>query len=124
MENKALVGPSLFLGILVLWGLLAPPVAALTVAEILGATDRFDQKQVTLTGTAEDVRPRVSRRGNEYTTFKLADPTGRINVFSRGKFSINSGDRIEVRGVFQRVKRVGKYTFRNEVEASSVQRVR
>ncbi len=97
---------------------------ALTVGEVLGATDRFDQKIVTLIGTAEDVLPRVSRRGNDYTTFKLADTTGRINVFSWGKLSIRSGERVEVRGVFQRVKRVGKYTFYNEIEASSVQRVR
>ncbi len=124
MRRKPFAGASLALCIIVLLGIFAPPVAALTVGEILGATDQFDQKNVTLIGTAEDVRPRVSRRGNEYTTFKLADTTGRINVFSWGKLSIKSGDRVEVRGVFQRVKRVGPYTFRNEVEASSVQQAR
>ncbi len=124
MKRRAFLGFSLTFCLGLLSGLFAVPVAALTVGEVLGATDRFDQKIVTLIGTAEDVLPRVSRRGNDYTTFKLADTTGRINVFSWGKLSIRSGERVEVRGVFQRVKRVGKYTFYNEIEASSVQRVR
>ncbi len=97
---------------------------ALTVGEILSSPDRFDQKDVTLVGTAEDVRPRVSRRGNQYTTLKLADGTGRINVFSWGKLAISSRDRVEVKGIFLKVKRVGRYTFRNEIEASSVKRAR
>jgi len=124
MRRRAFLWVSLTFCLGLLSSILAAPVDALTVGEILGATDRFDQKSVTLIGTAEEVRPRVSRRGNEYTTFKVVDTTGRINVFSWGILPIKPGDRVEVRGVFQRVKRVGRYTFHNEIEASSVQRVR
>ena len=124
MRCRAFMGILSVVLLAVLLGLLVHPAAALSVEELLATPDRFDQKDVALTGKAEDVHPRTSRRGNEYTTFKLADGTGRINVFIWGKLSITPGDQVNVRGIFQRVKRVGKYTFRNEVEASSVKRVR
>lgn len=113
---------SLFCAALLL-GLLALPARGLTVGEILGSPGQFDRKEVVLTGRAEDVRPRSSHRGNEYTTFTLMDESGRINLFGWGKLAISAGDRVEVHGVFQRVKQVGRYTFYNEVDASSVRRV-
>jgi hypothetical protein len=73
-----------------------------------------------LIGTAEDVRPRTSRRRNEYTTFTLTDQSGQISVFSWGKLPIDSGEHVEMHGVFQRVKHVGSYTFANQIDASSV----
>jgi hypothetical protein len=45
----------------------------------------FDHKSVTLKGTAVNVKETTSRRGNDYTTFKLQDPTGcAVSIFTWG----------------------------------------
>src|SRR2546428_12272838 len=91
-----------------------------TVAEIAKNPAAFDQKTVTASGTAQEVSSRTSRRGNPYTTFKLSDQGETMKVFTFGTPAIKEGQRVEVRGVFQRVKHVGSYTFHDEIEASFV----
>ena len=90
------------------------------MVEIAKNPAAFDQKTVTVTGTAAQVSSRTSRRGNPYTTFKLSDHGETVKVFTFGTPAIKDGDRVEVRGVFQRVKQVGAYTFQDEIDASSV----
>ncbi len=75
---------------------------------------------MTVSGTAEEISSRTSRRGNPYTTFWLADQGEGVKVFTFGTPAIKDGQRVEVRGVFQRVKQVGPYTFHDEIDASSV----
>ena len=94
--------------------------SAATVAEIAKDPAAFDQKTVTVSGTAQEVSSRTSRRGNPYTTFRLSDHGEAVKVFTFGTPAIKDGDRVEVRGVFQRVKQVGAYTFHDEIDASSV----
>src|SRR5205809_5187810 len=76
---------------------------AAAVVEIAKNPAAFDQKTVTVTGTAAQVSSRTSRRGNPYTTFKLSDQGETVKVFTFGTPAIKDGDRVEVRGVFQRV---------------------
>ncbi len=94
--------------------------SAATVAEIAKDPAAFDQKTVTVSGTAQEVSSRTSRRGNPYTTFRLSDQGEAVKVFTFGTPAIKDGDRVEVRGVFHRVKQVGAYTFHDEIDASSV----
>ena len=94
--------------------------SAATVAEIAKNPAAFDQKTVTASGTAHEVSSRTSRRGNPYTTFRLSDQGEAVKVFTFGTPAIKEGERVEVRGVFQRVKQVGAYTFHDEIDASSV----
>ena len=97
---------------------------ALTVAELMSAPDRFEKKEVVLNGIAERVwKRRVSQHGNWYTTFWLTDLGARVNVFSQGRLPVKDKDRVEVHGVFYRVRRLDLYTFHDEVEASSVRRL-
>ena len=77
--------------------------SAATVAEIAKDPAAFDQKTVTVSGTAQEVSSRTSRRGNPYTTFRLSDQGEAVKVFTFGTPAIKDGDRVEVRGVFQRV---------------------
>jgi DNA polymerase III alpha subunit len=92
--------------------------AEVTVASLLAAPDRHDRQEVTLTSTAQTVKPTTSRRGNPYATVQLADTSGKaITVFSWGHRDLNNGDQVEVTGIFQRVKRVGQYVFYKEIEA-------
>jgi hypothetical protein len=62
----------------------------------------------------------VSQRGNAYYSFDLQDATGRIRVFSFGQATCPEGREATVEGTFDTVKRVGGYTFYNEVTASRV----
>ncbi len=94
--------------------------SAATVAEIAKDPAAFDQKTVTVSGTAGEVSSRTSRRGNPYTTFRLSDQGESVKVFTFGTSAIKDGERVEVRGIFQRVKHVGAYTFHDEIDASSV----
>jgi hypothetical protein len=77
---------------------------------------------VTLQGTATSVKEATSRRGNDYTTFKLQDPNGSdaVSIFSWGHTALTSGDHVRVDGVFETEHHQGQYTFYNEVEATKV----
>ena len=95
-----------------------------SIGDILARPAAFDGRDVLLEGKASAIDPRTSRRGNEYFTFRLSDATGAsLKVFSRGKLTVAPGDRVEVRGRFQRERRVGRYTFTNEVEASRIRKL-
>jgi hypothetical protein len=101
---------------------LALPVRALdaTADAILKAPERYDKQTVTLGGEVTRLSQRVSRQGNAYYTFDLQDATGRIRVFSFGKAPCPEGRQSTVDGTFETVKRVGNYTFYNEVTAKRV----
>jgi hypothetical protein len=104
--------------------LLTCPLAAAALdtspSEILANPDRFDGQTVTLKGTVTHFRERVSRAGNAYYTFELSDGKRAIKVFSFGKFPCRPDAPVTVDGRFQQVKRQGRNTFYDEVEARSV----
>jgi len=111
------------LGLLLL-GLPSAVLARDSVGDILARPAAFDGRDVVLEGKASAIDPRTSRRGNEYFTFRLSDASGAsLRVFSRGKLTIAPGDRVEVRGRFKRERRVGQYTFTNEVEARQIRKL-
>jgi hypothetical protein len=89
-------------------------------SELLAHADGFDGKLVTLSGTVSKLDPRVSRKGNSYYTFELYDGRRAITVFSFGEPRCRNGVQANVEGRFQKVKRVGRYTFHNQVDATSV----
>ena len=111
------------LGVLAI-GLAGPTLAQDGIGDILARPDAFDGREVVLAGKASAVDPRTSRRGNDYFTFRLSDETGTsLRVFSWGKPAITPGDRVEVSGRFQRERRVGRYSFTNEVEAFRIRKL-
>jgi len=93
-----------------------------TVHGIVSNPGAYDHRSVTLQGTAEGVKETTSRRGNDYTTFKLRDANGSeaLNVFTWGHPTLGNCDRIQVEGVFEVEHHQGQYTFRNELEATKV----
>ena len=117
--------------VLLLWALafvtLSFPGSVLardSIGDILARPAAFDGRDMLLEGKASAIDPRTSRRGNEYFTFRLSDATGAsLKVFSRGKLTVAPGDRVEVRGRFQRERRVGRYTFTDEVEAAGIRKL-
>jgi len=101
-----------------------PAMARDRIGDIVARPDAFDGREVVLEGKASALDPRTSRRGNDYFTFRLSDEAGSsLKVFSWGKPAILPGDRVEVRGRFQRERRVGRYVFTNEIEASRIRKL-
>ncbi|HZP39501.1 MAG TPA: hypothetical protein VFE48_23730 [Methylomirabilota bacterium] len=88
-------------------------------SDILGDPDRFDGQTIVITGTVTNLQERVSRRGNPYYTLDLRDGKQAIRVFSFGAAPCRAGA-ATVEGTFAKLKKQGKYTFYNEVEATRV----
>lgn len=96
---------------------LAPIVvlAADSISSILQSPSSYDGKQVTVNGTIQGIREKVSRKGNAYDTFSICDKEC-LHVFVFGHPSIAEGQRRTIIGTFTAIKHVGSYTFYNEIE--------
>ena len=111
---------------LVILALISPVAIAnadeISVCAIIAKPADFDHAHVTLRGVADDLNETTSRSGNDYTTFKLQDPSGcgALKIFTWGHPTLNNGDRVRADGSFETVRRKGKYTFYNEVEATQI----
>jgi hypothetical protein len=104
--------------------LTGPALARDRIGDVLAQPDAFDGREVMIEGKASAVDPRTSRRGNDYFTFRISDETGTsLKVFSWGKPAFAPGDRVEVSGRFQRERRVGRYSFTNEVDAFRIRKL-
>ena len=112
------------------WSLIAGLILCLTVScnaaepkisDILASPAQFDGKTVTVRGMAAAVKETTSRKGNDYTTFRVQDSGGApIVIFTFGHLGIRNADCVLVIGVFEKVKNVGPYTFYDEIEAQRV----
>lgn len=94
---------------------------AVTVAGLLQNPDQYDAKAISVAGTIVAYRERVSAKGNPYTTFRLRDRGSDVSVFSWKHPGLKNGIRVRVIGTFAATKRVGQYTFHNEIEARQIQ---
>jgi hypothetical protein len=82
---------------------------------------KFDHQNVVLTGTVSALKETTSRvEHNPYTTFKLEDGNCSVDVFSWGHPALKDGCSVQIEGVFEVEHHQGKYTFYNEVQATSV----
>ena len=106
----------------VLWAAAALAARAdlVTVKDLLAEPDKWHGRAVVVTGSVGKLEPRTSQRGNPYYTFLLNDGIQSVTVFSYGAPEVRDGNRVQVEGTFLKVKRVGKYTFQNQVDATSV----
>ncbi len=91
-----------------------------SIKDVATSPERFDGKSISLRGNVVNLQRRVSAKGNAYFTFDLSDGAGSVRVFSFGQTPCKPGDEAAVDGQFDQVKRVGRYTFRNEVTATRV----
>jgi hypothetical protein len=87
-----------------------------TVDKVATNPTAFDGHHVAVSGTVRSVLAKTSHRGNDYETFSLCEKSC-VKVFTWGHPQVKEGQRLEVKGTFQAIKRVGGYTFRNEIEA-------
>jgi hypothetical protein len=81
----------------------------------------FDKHNVTLEGSVTDLNETTSRKGNDYTTFRLKDPSGcRVKIFKWGHPAISDGEQVWVEGKFETETHNGPYIFYNEVRAEKI----
>jgi cytochrome c-type biogenesis protein CcmE len=89
-----------------------------TVSEILTNPGTFDGKRVSVEGRVDAPKFKSSKRGKPYTTFSLVDQNKTLSVFSFGTLPLRQGEVVRVIGRFAKVKRMGKYVFYDEIDAS------
>jgi hypothetical protein len=97
--------------------------ANVDIGQILKTPAEYDNKIGTIQGTATLVSEKISRIGNPYMTSRVQDSTGSIVIYTRGHPGIGNGDRVEVIGLFQQVKHIGRYTFYNEIDVQNIKRL-
>ena len=100
---------------------LAARADLVAVKDLLDAPDKWHGRPVVVTGVVSQLDAKTSQRGNPYYTFVLTDALASVTVFSNGVPQIRDLSRVQVEGTFLKVKRVGKYTFQNQVDARRIQ---
>jgi len=96
--------------------------ADVAISSLVAEPANFDRQAITFQGTARDVKKKTSRRGNDYTLFKLqgAGGCGTVDVFIWGHPKLSDGDHVRVEGVFETVHHQDQSVFYNQVEATKV----
>jgi len=92
-----------------------------TVIDIVMNPEKFDGRRLSVTGVVDGLRLRRSRAGNPYATFSLCEGDKKLKVYTRGHPPIHNGQLVVVTGVFRQEKRVGRYVFKNEIDAESIE---
>jgi predicted small secreted protein len=115
-------------------GLVLAPVLLVTVSlmaqtkvsvtDIMTNIDKYHRKLVNVTGTVTEYQERCSKQGNRHTVFKLQDGGQSVAIYSHSTLGLSNGMKVNVEGPFWKVKKVGEYTFYNEIEAASVNPIR
>ncbi len=107
---------------IVLWvgSALAARADLIAVKELQAEPDKWHGRAVVVSGSVSRLEARTSQRGNPYYTFVLTDGLASVNVFSYGVPQIKDTIRVQVEGTFLKIKRVGKYTFQNQVDARRI----
>ncbi len=100
---------------------LAARADLVAVKDLLAQPDKWNGQSVVVTGVVSRLEARTSQRGNAYYTFVLTDGLASVKVFSYGVPQIKDTSRVQVEGTYLKVKRVGKYTFQNQVDARRIQ---
>lgn len=96
-------------------------VVETTADKIVAQKDSYDGKEVSVSGKISNLKFKTSEGGSKYTTFVLVGESGgRINVFISKHPKLKPTQKVKVTGLYRKVKKTGKYTFRNRIEATDV----
>ncbi len=81
-------------------------------------------KIIRVTGTITAYQARVSARGTPYATFRLTEGGASVTVFAGRPRGLRNTLYVRVTGKFVKVRRVGRDTFRDAVEAVRIEVLR
>ena len=92
-----------------------------TAEKIITKKDSYDGKQVSVKGTVSNLKFRTANVKDDYTTFVLVGGSGgRVNVFIWGNLKLKAGQKVQVTGVYRKVRKTSQRNYYNEIEASQV----
>ena len=92
-----------------------------STARLVFEAERFDKQVVEVSGNARKVKTKTSKSGREYTVFRLEGADRKwVRVFSWGRPDVYEGRWVTVVGTFHAVKKIGKWTFKREIEATEI----
>jgi len=94
--------------------------AALTIKDLLENGDRYHQQPVSVVGEAADIATQTGPRNRLFYTFVLKDRNGSVTVIMQGKPELSNGDAVVVHGVFIKLRKAGRTTVVNRIEATMV----
>ena len=99
---------------------IALAVGGITPSDVVKSPDQFDKKVIKVRGIVKKFKAKTSKSGNDYILFDLTSGAEKISVYSHGKLDkeLKDGDKVEVQGMFTKLKTVGKATFKNEIDCS------
>lgn len=113
----------LFFGAVVL-GNFVHAATETTVEEILANKDSYDGKELSVSGTVSTPSFKASRQRKPYMTFPLlGESGGLINVLVWEPMKLKKGEKIKATGTYRKIMEMGKYTFRDMIEASEIKRI-
>ncbi len=92
-----------------------------SVEKILKNKELFHGKEVVVLGVVTKLKLKTSKAGKDYTTFSLkGEAEEDLKVFIWGHQNLKEGQKVRVAGIYRTIKKVGRYTFKNEIEASEI----
>ena len=92
-----------------------------SIEQIKANKDSYDEKEVAVSGTVSSPKFKASKAGKAYMTFPiLGDSGGRINILKWGDMKLKPGKKVSVKGIYRKTMKIGKYTFRDLIEASEI----
>lgn len=97
--------------------------AAQTIKSLLKHSDQYHQQTVSVTGEAAEIKTVTGPRNLPFYTFLLKDQDASVTVVMQGKPEVFEGDHVLVRGVFFKIRKAGRTTVSNRIEATEVQRL-
>lgn len=94
----------------------------LTVDALVKDAAKFDGKEVAVRGKILAYTEKTSKKGNPYTTFRLAGAKTQANVYLRGRptVALKNGLQVDVTGMFAKLKQLPGFSVANEIDASAV----
>ena len=105
----------------ILGSFLVCPAADTTAEKIVTKKDSYDGKEVTVKGTVSNLKFKTANAKDDYTTFILVGESGgRINVFIWGNLKLKAGQKVQVTGIYRKVRKTTQRNYYNEIEASKV----
>jgi len=125
--KKPLIGfflPIVLFSAMAIWGSLVHAAMETTIEEIKADKDSYDQKEVSVSGIVSTPKFKARRLGKPYMTFPiLGSSEGRINILLWGDMGLKPGRKVAVTGIYRKTLKMGKYTFRDIIEASKLKKI-
>lgn len=94
-----------------------------TIKGLLKQNDQYHQQAVSVTGEAAEIKAATGPRNLPFYTFLVKDQEASVTVVMQGKPEVAAGDQVLVRGVFFKIRKAGRITVSNRIEATEVQKL-